>query len=46
VLDISAQHEDNRAVMAGQTVSLPVGFGMVAGRSNRRIPLTVVRTCA
>ncbi len=29
---------------AGQTVALPVGFGLFSGRAGRRIPLTVVDT--
>ena len=34
----------NRAVTAGQTVALSIGFGLLSGRSGRRIPFTVVDT--
>jgi transitional endoplasmic reticulum ATPase len=34
----------DQAVTAGQTVALPVGFGLFSGRAGRRIPLTVVDT--
>jgi len=34
----------NRAVQAGQTVPLALGFGSLMGRSNRRIPIQIVDT--
>ena len=34
----------DQAVTAGQTIAFPIGFGMLSGRSGRRIPLQVVRT--
>jgi len=34
----------NRAVQAGQTVPLALGFGSLMGRSNRRIPVRIVDT--
>ncbi|MFB6118049.1 CDC48 family AAA ATPase [Halosegnis sp.] len=37
-------HLVGRAVAAGQTLSFPVGFGTLAGRTGRRIPLQVVDT--
>ncbi|MFB6308766.1 MAG: CDC48 family AAA ATPase [Haloarculaceae archaeon] len=37
-------HLADQAVTAGQTIALPVGFGMFSSRSDRRVPLTVVDT--
>jgi transitional endoplasmic reticulum ATPase len=34
----------NRAVQAGQTVPLAIGFGSLMGRSSRRIPIRIVDT--
>jgi transitional endoplasmic reticulum ATPase len=38
------EHLVDQAVTAGQTLGLPMGFGLLSGRSGRRIPLQVVDT--
>ncbi len=34
----------DRAVTAGETVAVPLGFGLLSGQSGRRLPVTVVDT--
>ncbi|MFB6310009.1 MAG: CDC48 family AAA ATPase [Salinirussus sp.] len=37
-------HLADQAVTAGQTVALPIGFGLLSGRTDRRIPVEIVET--
>ena len=37
-------HLVDQAVIAGQTVAFPIGFGMFSSRSGRRVPLRIVDT--